>query len=486
MSNLSYMTQRDSDEFYDDAMAPPYDAMAVAQGDEATFDLRQLLQIVWCRKMTIVATSFILTTLAVLGVMQATPLYVAQAQLVVEEQRERALEFGQVLQGGRFDYWTNQTQAAILMSRGLAEKVVDEMDLTNHPLFNPALAEPEEGLFDRLDLRGFVRGLIPQWIRDELRRARGQEAEVDEYTDEELAAFLREDVIEWFLAGVTVDASDQSRVLDVQYISEDPDFAAEAANALAEVYINETILRKFEANARATDWLNQQVAELRQRLEASQSALEEHRRNIGYLDIEGQASILAQQLAELNTDLVRARGARAESAARFQQIEKLLESEEGIESAATVLDSPLIVRLREQETDVIRQLAELRTQLRGQHPRLILKENELADLRQKIRREVEKITTSLGNELQIAEIREQNTSTEVDKIKRAIEKQNEDLVTLRALESEVQANNSIYQAILNRFKETDIQEEALQQADARLISPAVPPRYPSYPRKTLI
>lgn len=487
MSNLSYMPLRDRDEDYEEAIAPSFDSMPAGHGEPA-FDLRQIMHTLWRRKMIIIATSFIITLLAVLGVMQATPLYVAEAQLVVERQRDRTLEFRQVLQGGRFDHYTNRTEAAVLMSRGLAGKVVDELDLVNHPLFNSSLAEPKpEGLLDRIDLRGFVRSLIPDWVRDELRGGdKKTKASEETYTKAEMAAYFREDVLEDFLSGVDVDSSESSRVLDVQYISTDPEFAAQAANALAEVYINETVLRKFAANARATDWLNQQVSELRQRLEVSRNALEAHRRTMGFVDVKGESSVLGQQLGQLNIDLVRARSGRAEADARYQQIQKLLQSEGGSESAATVLDSQLIQRLREQEAAVIRQLGELKTQLRGRHPKLILKESELSDLQNKISREVEKITTSLGNELEIAEIRERTTADEIERLKQAILKQNESVVTLRALESEVAANDAIYQTILTRFKETDVQDDATQQADARLISPAVPPLRPSYPRKTLI
>ena len=487
MINLRYMPLHDRDEDSEETVAPSFDSVSAGHGEQA-FDLRQIMHTLWRRKMIIIATSFIMTLLAVLGVMQATPLYVARAELVVERQRERTLEFRQVLQDGRLDRYTNRTEAAVLMSRGLAGKVVDELDLVNHPLFNPTLAKPKpKGLLDRIDLRGFVRGLIPDWIRDELRGSdQKSSAAAEDYTKAEMAAYFREDVLEIFLSGISVDSSELSRVLEVSYISSDAEFAAQAANALAEVYINQTVLRKFAANARATDWLNQQVSELRQRLEASRNALEAHRRNMGFVDVQGQSSILGQQLGQLNIDLVRARSGRAEADARYQQIQKLLESEGGTESAATVLDSQLIQRLREQEAAVIRQLGELKTQLRGQHPRLILKESELADLQQKISREVEKITTSLGNELEIAEIRERTTASEIERLKRAIQKQNETIVTLRALESEVAASDAIYQTILTRFKETDVQDDATQQADARLISPAVAPLRPSYPRKTLI
>jgi uncharacterized protein involved in exopolysaccharide biosynthesis len=195
MTNLSYMPPQERDEFYDETVVSPFDGASPEHGEQ-TFDLRQIMHILWRRKMIIIATSFTATLVAILGVMQATPLYIAEAQLVVERQRERTLEFREVLQGGRLDHYTNRTEAAVLASRGLAGKVVDEMDLVNHPLFNRKLAKKKpKSLLARINIRRFVRGLIPDWIRDELRGDSGSaETETETYTTEELAAFFREDV----------------------------------------------------------------------------------------------------------------------------------------------------------------------------------------------------------------------------------------------------------------------------------------------------
>lgn len=489
MNTLSYLQPQAHDNGRRELADMPAEASPLAQ-DEQVLDLRKMLNILWRRKMIIVATAFIVTTLAVLGVLRAVPLYVASSQIVVENERHNPLGLQDAYAARDLDFYTNQTEAKVLASRGIAEKVVDELNLMQHPLFNPALAEPQKSLWSDLNLKQRLLNLAPEWLRQEYVRitsggSSGSQEQVA-LTPAQQKAQLRENVVNAFLGGADVVADERSRVLEIQYVSPDPEFSAQAANALAQTYINQSILRKYEYISRATDVLNQRVGELRNKLETSEKALEEHRRTIGYINLEGRANILGQQLAQLSTDLVRAKADRAEAEARYRQVQKLLESPGGVESASTVLDSPLIQRLREQEAAVIRQLSELRTQLRGQHPRLMLRENELADLGAKIRAEVQKIAINLGNELEIARIREENTATEVEKIRAAISKQNEDLVTLRALESEVNANNALYTAILQRFKEADVQEGGLQEPDARLISTATPPLAPSYPRKGLI
>jgi len=191
-------------------------------------------------------------------------------------------------------------------------------------------------------------------------------------------------------------------------------------------------------------------------------------------------------VAQLSTELIAARNKRAEAQARYQQVQKLLTSPEGIESATSVLDSPLIQRLREQEVKVSRELAELRTQLRDQHPKVQLKISEFEDLQKKIRAEVGKLAVNLSNELEIAQVRERNLAGEVAGVQARLQEQNDALVRLRTLESEVQTNEQIYNAVLSRYKETGVQEEGLTRPDARIISAAVPPLHPSYPKKGLI
>jgi capsular exopolysaccharide synthesis family protein len=200
----------------------------------------------------------------------------------------------------------------------------------------------------------------------------------------------------------------------------------------------------------------------------------------------GGSTLLQQQLSELNSQLIAARAQRAEAEARYQQIQRLLESEDGINSAAAVLQSPLIQHLREQETEIVRKLAEMKTQFREKHPKMILARSELNDLIVKIRSEVMKIVANLGNELEIARVRESTIAREVKGLRSELDTQAGAEITLRALEVEFTANQKLYDTILARLKETGVQDSSLMQADARIISYATVPASPSHPRKKLI
>jgi capsular exopolysaccharide synthesis family protein len=446
-----------------------------------SLELRRLFEVLWRRKFVILGTIFIATALAVLYVMRQVPLYTAETQVVIDVPRSNVLNIETVATGASDDWFMNQTEAAILASRALAEKVVAAEGLERSPLFNPELALPRADMLGRLD----VRAIVPRpWLVAlgiDLDDATGPLLEVP---PEEQARLTREAVVDAYLAGLEVVPADEARVITVRYVSEDPATAARLANAAAQTYIADQIASKANETRAAYAWLQDRAVELQEKVEAAARAVEEQRAAAGLVDVEG-STLLAQQLANFNTQLITARGERAEAEARFEQVQRLLAGG-GIDSAAAVLDSPLIQRLREQEAEVLRNIAELRTQYRDNHPKLILAESELDDLRAKIEAEVSKIATNLGNELEIADVKVANLEQEVARLETQTESQLQATVTLRALEAELDANQRLFDTVLDRLKETSVQDETLVTADARIISFATVPSAPSYPRKRLI
>jgi len=252
------------EERFDDPSYPAAEGLPAA---EAAMDLRGVLNTVWRRKGVVLATVLVCGLLAFLGLMQATPLYVAGADVVVEVQQERAINFQDVLQGGSFDHTTTRTESAVLTSREMAERVIDRLGLMQHPYFNPTIPDPNRPR-PLLDLRGLAKDLTPQWLLDEYRRVRDGEVQRP-LTPEEREAQLRQNAIDLFVGSVSALAGDLSRVISIQFTAPDPELAARVANALAEAYIEQTVRRKFEAIERAGLWLNEQADGLRARLQES-------------------------------------------------------------------------------------------------------------------------------------------------------------------------------------------------------------------------
>ena len=481
MATVTSFPRRDREAAFEDAA---HDSFGFVPPEDNGFDLRRLFGAIRRRKVLIAGLMIIATGFATLYANQLRPLYSADALIVIEGARNNVINIDRVAQGIQPDYLTMETEAAVIGSRAIAAKVVDRLNLYESPLYNPALMPFKPSL------TATVTNQIKRLVGFDVPAPAGSVAEDpwEGLPPAEKRAAMREYLADAYLSGLSVVPSQTSRLIAIKYVSTDPEMAARAANAAAETYLFDQIESKGDVTARASRWLNERVVELRDRVIESETKLEQFRAKTGLLEI-GEGSTLKTQLFKLEAELGESRTRRAEADARFNQVQSLLKDKSGdasVESAAAVLDSPLIQRLREQETQIVRSLSALSTQLRPGHPRMALAQNELTDLRKKIRVEVDKIVRNLENELDIAKVRENNLRREVASLERQISEQGQVSATMRALRAEVDANKQLYQTVLARFKETKVVDDEVQQADARIISPATVPGGPFYPQKKLI
>ncbi len=471
---------------------PAESGYALPGEENPALGLRRMMSALRRRKFLIFGIVLVGTSLSALFVYQITPLYKAKTRIVVERPREKIVNIDAVAKGIRQDMMTAQTQAAIIASRELAAKTVERLDLENHPLFNPKLRKKKKPGLVKL-VTGTVTGFLSDVVKSARELFEGAETPKEEAVlaklelpPEEKAKRRKERLISAFLGGLKVKPAEKSRVITITYTSTDRRFAAIAANAVAETYIEDQRANKGSTTVKAFEFLSKQVKETRTRLVESERRLAEFRKKAGIVEI-GESNQYQAQLARLNEELTRTQSQRAEADARYEQLQKVIREKGGIESALAVLDSPLIQNLREQEARVARKIAELKTQYRSGHPRLRLAYTEQEELQKKIQAEIAKIAANLDGEVQIAKARERNIQKQIAEIRKLLEAQNGAEVTLRSLESEVQANKRLYETLLSRLEETKIQrDDVLTQPDARIISRATTPSRPFYPNTRMM
>ncbi len=439
-------------------------------------NLKELLRTVWRRKGVVFGTVVLLTTLAGLVVSQLTTLYRAEAVVMIEPRQSNVVDLEAVIEGLPAERETINTEIEVIRSRGLAEKVIARLGLRQNPEFNADLRPPAG-----LD------GLLVSWgipIEDWLASWRRNDAEY--LSDEARQELQRVRVIDAYLKKLEVTTINTSFVIKIGFTSESPQTAAMVANTLTDLYFVEQLEAKFEATRRATAWLNERVTILREKVDASEKAVEEYRKKSGLLASKG-TTIISQQVSELNTQFILAKADRAEVVSRLLQVTKLMSSANGVDSVAEVLNSPLIQNLRVQEAVVDRKAAELSQEYGERHPKLINVRAEARDLQAKIEGAVNKIVKGLENKVGAAKAREDSLNRSLDKLMAKIAIANTAEVQLRALDREAQADRMLLEVMLTRFNETSTQEDMeAQRPDARVISRADAPELASFPKTTLI
>lgn len=417
----------------------------------AEVGLGEILSVINRRRSILIGIVASSLLLAVMALWFITPRYSAETMILIEAQQKTFASFESAVAGLSGDEESIQSEAYVLSSRALADRVIQKLGLDADPEFNGAL-DPETG----------------QRLADAPSPSLEYSAVVDRFMDR-----------------LTVLPKETSRVISVSFSSIDAEKAASVANTLADEYILSRLEAKYEGTQRATGWLSARVEELRQKVAQAESSVEAARREFGLLQGEGY-TLTAQELAELNSQLILAKAERAEAEARLQMVEKLLKTSGGATTASEVLDSPLIQRLREQQAEVQRRVAELSSEYGDRHPRMIQLRAEAENLEARIDDEVRKIVAGLRNRANVARARESAIDQSLANLKERAAESNQNEVELRALEREADASRSLLATMLARQKETMSQEDLdFQQPDARIISPADVPVEPSFPQKSV-
>lgn len=435
----------------------------------------RILTMLWQRRWTILGVVALFVGVAWGILSQVTPTYTASTKVLIEGRKTRIVDLQEVLSTLQPQMATVFSEVEVLSSDTLARRVADSLNLYNDPQFNPSLLHPRES---RLG------GTLIDMTSDLWTTIFGRAITVEPSPQEREAA-MRAAVIARVRSGLTVEAIRQSLVIKLTYRSPDPVRAAQIVNAYAEAYIEQQLETKFEAVRRASMWLHSRMADLRTTVQTSEAAVEAYRSASGLVGTRGGQLATQQKLTELNSQLVMVKSKRSEQAARVARVEAALRSGRSVDARDEVLASPLIARLKEQEATLSRQLSEQSSLYGARHPQIQKTQSELSDLRRKIEGEIQTQIQSLRNELDVLREREQGLEAEARSLEAKVLDQNKAEVRLRELEREAQANRAIYETFLSRMKETGEQEQ-IQQADARIISQAEPPRAPSAPRRTQI
>lgn len=450
--------------------AAPAPAAAAPYADDAAepaLDLRALLRVVLARGYTILGTIAVAMVLVTLALLQMTPIYSASTLIMVGQRENKVLDSEALLAGLPTDTATIENQIQILRSWSLAERVVVKQNLA---------VDPEFGAKGGGSWLSYVNPL--NWFGSSERQKIGvgpsqKPAKID-------PAILRK-----FAAKVTVAAQGRSSVIKVTFDSPDREKAALLANALADQYIVDQLETKFEAAKRTTDWLNERLGELAEKVRASESAVEQYKAENDLADGKGGSSLANEQLSELNGQIVLARSNLAEQEAKYKQVNSLYKSGGGVDSIASVINSPLISTLRGQQAELMRKEAELATKYGDRHPQMIALRDEKKNLDAKIEEEVKRIIRNLGNEVSVAKARLSSLDESLGEIQGTASVQGKASIKLRELEREAQANRTLYETFQARFKATEDKEQ-IQTPDARIIQAAAVPLDASFPNKPLI
>ena len=450
---------------------------AAPAAGSAENELREWLRLFNRRKMMILGIGLLAVVVTGLIVAQMTPLYRASARVMLDTRKFKAVSTEQALSGfDTMNVGALQTELEIIKSEDLLGRVVDKLGLAANPDFNGTRAPDfvADALAPLRNLWGMALATLIPRPPLVVTPAAAQNPKGDG------ADPRRRTAIGSISSHLTVTLVGRTFIILVTVESPNGTESAQVANAIADMYLVDQLDAKYEANKRATEWLEERLGELRRALQTAEEQVATYRRDKGLLG-SPEGAVSTQTLNDLNASYTKARARRIEREARLVALRRAMVNPSELANISEVASNPTLAGLRMQEIELGRRVAELSEKLGENHPRLIQARNELGTVRGRFANETRSIAVAIQAELDAAKSEEEQLKVQVDKASSVSGEASQYEAELKQLEREAQSNRAVYESFLNRFKELREQQD-IQRPDARVLAYARPSGSPSYPQ----
>ena len=394
-------------------------------------------------------TTLLIPLLGIVALHRMTPQYTASGMLIYEPNEYKAQALQSVLREGPTTEATMASQAELLQSLHIAQRVTERGHLDTNPEFNASLRPPS-----------WIRRLFADPAPDPAI----QGPQLDAGRNATLLAVQ---------AALKAHPVRFSRVLEVTFIAHDPVVAAAAVNNAMDVYIKDQYGAKARAVHRATEQLQKRAETLRRETQRHEDAIAAYRARLGLF--QGMhAGLDAEQVTHLTEDLVHARTELGNADAR-------LDAARGkAGAAAQAAIAPSVVQLRAQQDQLAAQAQIRQGRLGLNHPEAEGLRRQTEGTQRAVAAEIARVVSSIEAERRAAKDRvatlEANVRIAQEEAGRTARAQ----IPLNALQRDADAARAELQAVLLQIQQT-AQQAAIETAEAHEISQALPPQHPSWP-----
>jgi chain length determinant protein EpsF len=406
--------------------------------------LHQLFLILMARYRTITLT-LLVTVVTATGVGLILPAkYMASTSLVIDlkgnDPVTGAILPAQLLMMSSY----MATEIDIIQSHAVALKVVKQLRLAEQERWKEKFVEVADG-----------KGSIEDWLAGAL------------------------------LAKIDVKPSHESRIVDVNFTNEDPEFAASVANAFAHAYIQTNLEMKVAPARDSATWFDGQTRQLREQLEAAQARLSRYQTEKGITSTDQKLDVEVARLAEISSQLVQVQAQAYENASRQKQLEEFTSKHRNADSLPEVLASPVIQELKARLSVAEARLGQASTSLGVNHPEYLRAQSEVTSVRKKLDDEIRTVASVIDNNLRITQGRERELQGAVAAQKAKLLELNRHRDELGVLMKEVENAQRAYESASQRHTETSM-ESRLDQSNVVILNPAIVPVKPAFPKFRLI
>jgi polysaccharide biosynthesis transport protein len=289
----------------------------------------------------------------------------------------------------------------------------------------------------------------------------------------------RHGLIGMFEGGLAADRFGHTNILDLSFTARNPALAAEICNTLIDNYVQHHFSENYAATQEVSVWLQSQLGDLKNRLEASQEHMLDVQKDIGLVGIDQTQSIVLSRLVDLSHDLTEAQAGRLIAEAKLLTLKSA-----PTDVLPTLANDGILLSQKQHLGELQAQYANLNTRYGAQNPRLLEIRSEMNQVTQAMKLEEAIVLSRAQQEVNAAQANEKALQDRLDQEKNSAYEGNSKAVEYTLARRDYESNRSLYDGLQQRLQEAGI-IAGLHSTDVRRIDNADAADFPSSPKTSV-
>jgi polysaccharide biosynthesis transport protein len=430
--------------------------------------LRDYLDVILRRKWLIVNCLLLVFVSVLIFTLTQTKLYRSSTSIEVGSPNQNVTKFEDVETSNLRAAEYYDTQVQLVQSREIVKRVVEQLDLVNHPVVaQEVFGDDSPGLVVRT--KGMLKNVILSFIPED-----GQGA--DSLAGLSAEMIKQQDLIEYVFDGLDVSSSRTAMLIDIAFTSPDRRLSQAVANKMTEEFIRWQMEKKLEASDIARNFLMKQIDRAKINLEKAEEALNRFAQKARIVSLDSKLNSVLGQLEVLNETLAEAKADLIDKESLYLQAKQ-----DGPSDLPEVMDSPMIGQLKAEYSATQADYNRLSVTFHDEYPAVKALLGRLISIKAAIEVEEQKVFGTIKYRYESAKSKVAQMEKQYEAQKQLAMDMNERTTQYAIMSREVETNKQIYQSLLERTREIESMA-GISSSNIYVVDEANLPLFPSKPK----
>ncbi|APG29004.1 hypothetical protein A7E78_03185 [Syntrophotalea acetylenivorans] len=410
--------------------------------------LRDVIRIINKRRHILLVFLLSVVVLVSVATFIMTPLYEGVTKVMIEKTEGGDLTGS--YNRSSYDPIFHETQFQLIKSRAVARRVVNILSLEENydALIGKTVQKTSPLRFFAMELKA-----LPERVRNLFK------SDEDSPKNDAAESSKKDDLAKIISEQILVRPIEGSRIVNISYLSPNPELSALIANTTAKAYIEETLEMKLSSTRNSLQWMTKKAETEAKKLRQSEMELQNYMKANNIVTIEDRMTVTPQKLSEINIQLIRSQSRRKELEALYSKVRKVGRDYRAATTVSAISSDPSLQAIRAQIVETEKNIMELSNKYGAKHPLMVKVKGDLQVLRRKRNQEIDRLVESIKNEYELAQANERSLRSQLGSTKNEALLLNEKFIQYGALKRSVDTNRQLHDALMLKLKEKSITEE---------------------------